>query len=126
MSKKVIVLNDFLPEDIKADVMKDAPKLMHSVALQKAIDDHVTPGAYVELNGTFNLDKLEGYRPDIYGADGIKPSRDFPHITLNGSQPCLLSLTITNGTLPEQNLLCTACLMTVFMCVNLQELTSLI
>ena len=89
MSKKVIVLNDFLPEDIKADVMKDAPKLMHSAALQKAIDDHVTPGAYVELNGTFNLDKLEGYRPDIYGADGIKPSRDFPHITLNGSQPCL-------------------------------------
>lgn len=86
--RKVIILNDYFPAEVQADVQLAEPKLMHHTYIQEAIDRYVKPGDYVELNGTFNLDKNVGYRPDIYGTDGNIPS-GASHITINGSQPCI-------------------------------------
>ena len=62
--RKVIILNDYFPAEVQADVQLAEPKLMHHTYIQEAIDRYVKPGDYVELNGTFNLDKNVGYRPD--------------------------------------------------------------
>lgn len=92
---KIVKLNNFLPPEIQEDVMKEQPLLMHHTHLQKAFDENVKPGDYVELEGTFNIDKLVGYKPEWYGTDN-RPVTNATHLTMHGSQPCF-SIELNNN-----------------------------
>ena len=85
-----IILNDFLPPNVQADVLLECPQMAsHSAALQQAVDEHVKPGMTVRLFGNFKMSKLAGYRPDIYGRDN-QPVPGQPLLTRHGAQPCLM------------------------------------
>ena len=85
-----IILNDFLPPNVQADVLLERPQMAsHSAALQQAVDEHVKPGMTVRLFGNFKMSKLAGYRPDIYGRDN-QPVPGQPLLTRHGAQPCLM------------------------------------
>nr|DAT18036.1 MAG TPA: Right handed beta helix region [Caudoviricetes sp.] len=87
MESNRIVLNDYFPQNVQEDVLKEQPLLMHQEHIQKAIDDHVKPGMVVVMYGNFNLDKHTGYRPDIYGQDNIPIGTT--KLVKHGSQPCI-------------------------------------
>ena len=51
-----IILNDFLPPNVQADVLLERPQMAsHSAALQQAVDEHVKPGMTVRLFGNFKM-----------------------------------------------------------------------
>ena len=87
--RRIVILNDYFPREVQEDIKLANPVMDHTKYIQKAIDDNVKPGDYVEMYGTFNVDKNVGYMPEFYGEDGRVLTGAASHITLNGSQPCI-------------------------------------
>lgn len=72
---RVVVLNDYLPNDIQEQVVTDSPETQEIdivTEIQKAWDEHVKPGDHVILHGKFPVTKHVGYKPDIYGQDNVE------------------------------------------------------
>ncbi|MDO5640081.1 MAG: hypothetical protein Q4G28_09455 [Neisseria sp.] len=86
-----VVLNNFLPPDVAADVLLAKPTMVsHSAALQAAYDEHNALGKTIMLFGNFNMTKLTGYRADFYGED----NQAVPGVAVlkrHGAQPCFMA-----------------------------------
>ena len=107
---RVVVLNDYLPNDIQEQVVTDNPETQEIdivQEIQKAWDEHVKPGDHVILHGKFPVTKHVGYKPEIYGQDNveveIKQGTQLLFKTKKyGQQPCL-SFLMDNNTLDLSN-----------------------
>lgn len=88
-----LVINDFLPEGMQAEVLggetEAAGSFNHALEIQKVIDQRVKPGMRVVLKGKFKMSKLVGYDAETYGQDNVSVANTEQAVR-HGMQPCLV------------------------------------
>lgn len=83
-----IILNDFLPPNVQADVLLERPQMAsHSAALQQAVDEHVKPMT-VRLFGNFQMSKSAATAGYLRARQPT--CRAVLLLTRHGAQPCLM------------------------------------
>lgn len=86
----VLVVNDWFTPEMQTDVLSAKPQMQHARAIYDILKARQKPGMKVRMVGNFNMAKLDGVEPELYGADGRTPDAPSLAATVNGCQPTMI------------------------------------
>ncbi|WP_165009749.1 hypothetical protein [Neisseria yangbaofengii] len=89
-SGHVLVVNDWFSSEMLADVLLEQPQMQHSRAIYDIVKKRAKPGMKIRMFGNFNMGKLEGVEPELFGADGRAPDAPELASVVNGCQPTMI------------------------------------
>ncbi|ATD64895.1 hypothetical protein ACFPVS_13435 [Neisseria weixii] len=86
---QVLVLNDWFAPEMQADVLLRKPQMQHSRAIYDILKERLKPGMKVRMFGNFNMAKLSGIEPELWGEDG-RTAAPALAAGINGCQPTMI------------------------------------
>ena len=89
-TNQTLVINDWFTPEMQADVLSESPKLIHSRAIYDILKERAKPGMHIRMFGRFNMAKLDGVEPELFGADGRTPDAPTLARVINGAQPTMI------------------------------------
>ncbi|MBF0802888.1 MULTISPECIES: hypothetical protein [unclassified Neisseria] len=87
---RTLVVNDWFTAEMQADVMLEQPQLIHSRTIYDILKERAKSGMKIRMYGNFNMAKLEGVEPEIFGTDGRTPDAPSLASVVNGCQPTMI------------------------------------
>lgn len=88
--RRTLVVNDWFAPEMQADVLSENPQMVHSHAIYEVLKTRAKPGMRIVMHGNFNMEKLAGVEPELFGADGRTPDAPELAATVNGCQPTMI------------------------------------